>query len=102
MMGKFERKKPHVNVGVIGHVDHGKTTLTAALTRLAQQASIDAAQVPATPFIEDEAPKIETAYELSKPAIPKPRFQESVRNARFNSKSQHKQRPSFRPMGRGR
>jgi len=35
-MGKeqFERKKPHVNVGTIGHVDHGKTTLTAALTRV--------------------------------------------------------------------
>ena len=28
----FERKKPHVNVGTIGHVDHGKTTLTAAIT----------------------------------------------------------------------
>jgi elongation factor Tu len=32
--GKFERKKPHVNVGTIGHVDHGKTTLTAALTKV--------------------------------------------------------------------
>jgi elongation factor Tu len=31
---KFERKKPHLNVGTIGHVDHGKTTLTAALTRV--------------------------------------------------------------------
>jgi len=31
---KFERKKPHVNVGTIGHVDHGKTTLTAALTKV--------------------------------------------------------------------
>src|SRR6201994_458058 len=30
--GKFERNKPHVNVGTIGHVDHGKTTLTAAIT----------------------------------------------------------------------
>ncbi|KAJ4880951.1 Elongation factor Tu [Raphanus sativus] len=30
--GKFERKKTHVNIGTIGHVDHGKTTLTAALT----------------------------------------------------------------------
>src|SRR5476649_1398694 len=30
--GKFERTKPHLNVGTIGHVDHGKTTLTAALT----------------------------------------------------------------------
>ena len=31
---KFERRKPHVNVGTIGHVDHGKTTLTAAMTRI--------------------------------------------------------------------
>ncbi|MFL5454003.1 MAG: GTP-binding protein, partial [Myxococcales bacterium] len=31
---KFLRKKPHVNVGTIGHVDHGKTTLTAALTKV--------------------------------------------------------------------
>jgi elongation factor Tu len=31
---KFERTKPHVNVGTIGHVDHGKTTLTAAITRI--------------------------------------------------------------------
>nr|MBS0020801.1 elongation factor Tu [Gammaproteobacteria bacterium] len=31
---KFERKKPHVNVGTIGHVDHGKTTLTAAMTKV--------------------------------------------------------------------
>ena len=30
---KFERTKPHVNVGTIGHVDHGKTTLTAAITK---------------------------------------------------------------------
>ena len=29
---KFDRSKPHVNVGTIGHVDHGKTTLTAAIT----------------------------------------------------------------------
>src|SRR6059036_263749 len=32
--GKFERTKPHVNVGTIGHVDHGKTTLTAAMTHI--------------------------------------------------------------------
>src|SRR5262245_13483133 len=31
---KFERNKPHVNVGTIGHVDHGKTTTTAALTKV--------------------------------------------------------------------
>jgi len=34
---KFERNKPHVNVGTIGHVDHGKTTLTAALTKVAAE-----------------------------------------------------------------
>src|SRR3989338_8974564 len=33
-MAKFERKKPHVNIGTIGHIDHGKTTLTSALTRV--------------------------------------------------------------------
>ncbi len=35
--GKFERTKPHVNVGTIGHVDHGKTTLTAAITTVLSQ-----------------------------------------------------------------
>ncbi|MCX5715432.1 MAG: GTP-binding protein, partial [Candidatus Omnitrophica bacterium] len=31
---KFERNKPHVNIGTIGHVDHGKTTLTSAITKV--------------------------------------------------------------------
>ncbi|MEE9543631.1 MAG: GTP-binding protein, partial [Thermodesulfobacteriota bacterium] len=31
---KFERTKPHINVGTIGHVDHGKTSLTAAITKV--------------------------------------------------------------------
>ncbi len=30
---KFERTKPHMNVGTMGHIDHGKTTLTAAITK---------------------------------------------------------------------
>ena len=34
---KFERTKPHVNIGTIGHVDHGKTTLTAAITMALSQ-----------------------------------------------------------------
>src|ERR687885_609436 len=34
---KYERKKPHVNIGTIGHVDHGKTTLTSALTKVAAE-----------------------------------------------------------------
>src|SRR5437868_765714 len=35
---KFERKKPHCNIGTIGHVDHGKTTLTAAITKVLAKA----------------------------------------------------------------
>ena len=31
---KFERTKPHLNVGTMGHIDHGKTTLTAAITKV--------------------------------------------------------------------
>ena len=39
---KFERTKPHVNIGTIGHIDHGKTTLTAAITKfLALQGGAD-------------------------------------------------------------
>ena len=34
---RYERKKPHVNIGTIGHVDHGKTTLTAAITMTLSQ-----------------------------------------------------------------
>ncbi|NUL20491.1 elongation factor Tu, partial [Agrobacterium tumefaciens] len=36
---KFERNKPHVNVGTIGHVDHGKTTLTAAISTVLHKKS---------------------------------------------------------------
>jgi len=51
---KFERTKPHVNVGTIGHVDHGKTTLTAAITQ--RQAKVGFADF--TPFDEiDKAPE---------------------------------------------
>jgi len=51
---KFERKKPHVNIGTIGHIDHGKTTLTSAITRvLATKGLADA-----TAFDEiDKAPE---------------------------------------------
>src|ERR687884_721510 len=43
---KFERTKPHVNVGTIGHVDHGKTTLTAALTKGAAEKGWGTKYVP--------------------------------------------------------
>ena len=35
---KFERNKPHANIGTVGHVDHGKTTLTAAITKVLAEA----------------------------------------------------------------
>ena len=51
---KFERNKPHVNIGTMGHIDHGKTTLTAAITK--RQAEKGLAQF--TPFDEiDKAPE---------------------------------------------
>ncbi len=51
---KFERTKPHVNVGTIGHVDHGKTTLTAAITQ--RQGTKGLAEF--TPFDQiDKAPE---------------------------------------------
>ena len=37
---KFERTKPHLNVGTIGHIDHGKTTLTAAITMVLAAISV--------------------------------------------------------------
>ncbi len=51
---KFVRNKPHVNVGTIGHVDHGKTTLTAAITKVL--ASKGSAQAVAFDEI-DKAPE---------------------------------------------
>ena len=51
---KFERTKPHVNIGTIGHVDHGKTTLTAAITKVMSEAG----GAEFTPFEEiDKAPE---------------------------------------------
>jgi elongation factor Tu len=53
---KFERTKPHVNVGTIGHIDHGKTTLTAAITKVLHDQHPDLN--PYTPFDEiDKAPE---------------------------------------------
>ena len=53
---KFERTKPHVNVGTIGHIDHGKTTLTAAITKVLHDKYPDVN--PFTPFDQiDKAPE---------------------------------------------
>ncbi|MEV5825687.1 elongation factor Tu [Spirillospora sp. NPDC052242] len=53
---KFERTKPHVNIGTIGHIDHGKTTLTAAITKVLHEQYPDLN--PYTPFEDiDKAPE---------------------------------------------
>ena len=53
---KFERNKPHVNIGTIGHIDHGKTTLTAAISKVLHDAHPDLN--PLTPFEDiDNAPE---------------------------------------------
>ncbi len=52
---RFERTKPHLNIGTMGHIDHGKTTLTAAITKVLHEANPDVAY---TPFEEiDKAPE---------------------------------------------
>jgi elongation factor Tu len=52
---KFERTKPHLNIGTMGHIDHGKTTLTAAITKVLHERN---PEVPFTPFDQiDKAPE---------------------------------------------
>ena len=67
MAEKFERTKPHVNVGTIGHVDHGKTTLTASILKvlsahglIAQDKSVD--QIDAAPEEKARGITINTAH----------------------------------------
>ena len=63
---KFERNKPHVNVGTIGHVDHGKTTLTAALTRVCSEvfgsARVDFDKIDSAPEEKARGITINTAH----------------------------------------
>ena len=62
----FERTKPHVNVGTIGHIDHGKTTLTAAITmRLAQKSGMkfkNFAEIDNAPEEKERGITINTAH----------------------------------------
>jgi len=63
---KFERTKPHVNVGTIGHIDHGKTTLTAAITRVlslkGQASFIDFSEIDKAPEEKERGITIATAH----------------------------------------
>ena len=64
---KFERSKPHVNIGTIGHVDHGKTTLTAAITKTLHErygfgAAVDFANIDKAPEERERGITISTAH----------------------------------------
>jgi len=63
---KFERTKPHVNIGTIGHVDHGKTTLTAAITKVLSQkggaAFMDYSMIDKAPEERERGITINTAH----------------------------------------
>ncbi|MEG2058886.1 MAG: elongation factor Tu [Lachnospiraceae bacterium] len=64
---KFERNKPHANIGTIGHVDHGKTTLTAAITktlaaRVAGNAAVDFANIDKAPEERERGITISTSH----------------------------------------
>jgi elongation factor Tu len=64
---KFERTKPHCNIGTIGHVDHGKTTLTAAITkvlshRVEGNASVDFENIDKAPEERERGITISTAH----------------------------------------
>ncbi len=63
---KFERSKPHCNVGTIGHVDHGKTTLTAAITKVLAESSggeaVDFANIDKAPEERERGITISTAH----------------------------------------
>ena len=58
---KFDRSKPHVNIGTIGHVDHGKTTLTAAITKLFGE-FVDYADIDKAPEERERGITINTAH----------------------------------------
>jgi elongation factor Tu len=67
MAEKFERTKPHINVGTIGHVDHGKTTLTAAILKVLDAKGLSASkktveQIDAAPEEKDRGITIATAH----------------------------------------
>ena len=60
--GKFERNKPHVNTGTIGHVDHGKTTLTAAITKFFGKRAIRYDEIDKAPEEKERGITINSAH----------------------------------------
>ena len=71
---KFDRSKPHVNIGTIGHVDHGKTTLTAAITIVLAKAGHASAmkydEIDKAPEEKARGITINTSHVETAPATP--------------------------------
>ena len=59
---KYDRSKPHVNIGTIGHVDHGKTTLTAAISKLFSKNFMDYSAIDSAPEERERGITINTAH----------------------------------------
>ena len=105
---KFERTKPHVNIGTIGHIDHGKTTLTAAITKVLHDAHPDLN--PFTPFDEiDKAPEerqrgitISIAHVEYQTEAPPLRPRRLPRSRRLHQEHDHRRGPDGRRDPRGR
>ena len=70
---KFDRSKPHCNIGTIGHVDHGKTTLTAAKTKVLAETggatAMDYAQIDKAPEEKERVITISTAPDRIKLSV---------------------------------
>jgi elongation factor Tu len=98
--GKFERTKPHVNVGTIGHVDHGKTTLTAAITTVlsakfgGEAKAYD--QIDAAPEEKARGITINTAHVEYETANAPLRARRLPRPRRLREEHDHRRRPDGR------
>jgi elongation factor Tu len=70
---KFERTKPHCNIGTIGHVDHGKTTLTAAITKVLAETGgatfTDYANIDKAPEERERGITISTTSSMKPPTV---------------------------------
>ncbi len=105
---KFERTKPHVNIGTIGHIDHGKTTLTAAITKVLHDKYPDVN--PFTPFdqIDNAKEEKERGITISISHVEYQTEQASLRSRglpwsrRLHQEHDHRRGPDGRRDPRGR
>ena len=98
---KFERTKPHINIGTMGHIDHGKTTLTAAITKVLSESNPDVAfvafdQIDKAPEEKARGITIQIAhveYETRQPSL---RARRHAGSRRLHQEHDHRCRPGRR------